>query len=720
MADSQKTPSRARRAMPPANGIKGKVLYWLKWLGITILTLSVLGIGAFIVGYFVTPIPDPNKDFQTNNTVVYYRDGTTEISAFSVQNRSSIPLDEMPASIKDAIVAAENQSFWDDPGIDVVGLTRAVFSLFSTEQTVGGSTITQQYVKLLYLNQEKTFTRKAKEIVLALKVGQDLSKEQILEGYLNTVYFGRGTYGIQAASQTYFKKDAKDLTLSESVAMASIINAPALLDPASSPKHASDLLERYQYTLNSMETMGKITAEQKAAIYGQLPTFPERTYDSRLGGPKGFLMGMVKDELLTLGYSEAEIEGGGLKVTTTFDVKMQEAAVKAAQDMTNRAAGEHRKDPAGLHAAIASIDNATGGVLALYGGPDYVKDSRNWATTPRPTGSTFKAWALVAALRHGFPLSATFNGSDVRDGGSVVRGRSGPITMLSATTNSSNPAYVDIVRQIPDGADKVVRAAVDVGIPEHSSWTRTNRIALGYPEASPVDQAFGLSTLANMGMRQTRHVVTEVKNATGKTVYTFNAKPTQAIEPAIAQNAVYALTNVTASGTGRRVSALGHQVAGKTGTRYDSGETKASWFIGATKQISTAVMFVAGPQGNSDLDAYSYGFYGSGYPAATWLAYMRVAMDGIPRERFPGATTMPYVQQPSRLATPRPSDSADPSASPSPTSDPSETDIPEEPEAPEPSEPAKPTVPAKPTAPAKPTVSTVPKKPGNNPNRGER
>ena len=186
---------------------------------------------AFVLLYRAIDIPDPNADFETKTSFVYYADGKTEVGSFATQNRDSIPLDEMPQDIKDAVVAAENRTFWTDNGIDPKGILRAVFNNAPGNAQQGASTITQQYVKILYLTQERSYTRKLKEAILSLKLQREQSKSEILEGYLNTIYFGRGAYGVQAAAEAYFDKDAKDLTLKESAVLASVINNPTGFDP---------------------------------------------------------------------------------------------------------------------------------------------------------------------------------------------------------------------------------------------------------------------------------------------------------------------------------------------------------------------------------------------------------------------------------------------------------------------------------------------------------
>ncbi len=649
-----------RATANPSRGKPRKRNPWLttlKWLGISLLSLAVIGGVALGVAYATVKIPDPNADFQTNTSFVYYADGKERIGSFQVQNRTSIAYADMNQYAKDAMVAAENRSFWTDPGISIPGLFRAVMSLGNKDEMVGGSTITQQYIKVLYLTQEKSFVRKAKEIILAAKMGQELSKEQILEGYLNTVYFGRGAYGIEAASQAYFGKPQSKLTLAQAVALCDIVNSPGNLDPAEGDKQAADLLERYQYTLNGMVELGTITEAQRSELYPALPKFPKVASDSRFGGPKGFLLKMVENELVAAGFTEDQINGGGLKVVTTFDADAQDAAVSAAQTMTLGASGGNKKAAQNLHAAIASIDNATGGVIALYGGPDFVKSSRNWATTPRPTGSTFKPYALAAALRNGWALTDKVNGNSFTPPGDSTPvhnagGASyGQVTLLKATTSSINSAYVDLVSQLADGPTQVQQAAVDAGVPENGSWDLSDRIPLGGSEVSPLSQASAYSTFANLGLRVTPHVVAQVTDTQGNKLYTAPVSPTQTIEEDVATDVTYALTKVAEDGTGRRAAQLGYPVAGKTGTAYYStaGATKtvAAWFVGFTKQITTSVMYVRGDQGNQDL---GNSFYGSGYPALTWLTYMQKAMDGLPSEDF----APPTDRTSTKTSTPKP------------------------------------------------------------------
>lgn len=624
---------------------------WIKRIAlaalIAFLVLSIVGIAAVAYLYNTVHLPDPNKDFQTNTTHLYYRDGETQMADLQVQNRESIAYAEMPKNIKDAVIAIENQSFWTDKGISVWGMARGAVSILTGGNVQGGSTITQQYIKILYLTSDQSMSRKAKELILAYKMGQELSKEQILEGYLNTIYFGRGAYGIQAASKAFFGVNAKDLNLSQAVTLAALLNDPGGFDPPRG--NVKLLLERYQVTLNNMVEMGTITAAQRAEVYTKLPDFPQQQKDSRYGGPKGFLVKMVENELRAKGFTEAQVKGGGLRVITTIDPALQDAAVTAAQKNL-AAAGKNARsgaDPAALRAGLASVQVGTGELLALYGGADYVADSANWATTPRQTASVFKINAVVAALQNGFSLNTMLNGNTYTPRGDKEpvynsgNANYGQITLLKATANSVNTAFVDLVEKMPDGPNQVVKAANALGIPTDASWqvNLDNRIALGSAEVSPLAEATGLATLANEGVYVPTHIVKEVRDAKGAVVYTADTKGEQRISKDVAADATYALTKVVSEGTASRLSSLGYPSAGKTGTKADGKLTRAAWFAGTTKQVATAVDFMAGTSGYEDLNPYrasgSSSFFGSSYPAATWLDYMKVAMKGLDKLDFP-------------------------------------------------------------------------------------
>lgn len=678
---------------------------------IAFLVTALAGVIAGIYLYATVQLPDPNADFTTNTTHIYYNDGKTEMSSLAIQNRETIPYEEMPANIKDAVVAIENMSFWEDSGVSLWGMARSAVSVAFGGQLASGSTITQQYIKILYLNSEQTASRKVKEIILAYKMGQEMSKEDILAGYLNTIYFGRGAYGIQAASQAYFGVDAKDLDLAQAATLAAVLNDPGGFNPPDG--NVDLLLQRYQVTLNNMVEMGTITEAQKNEVYYELPEFAKQKQNARYDGPKGFLVKMVEDELKAAGFTEAEINGGGLQVTATIDAEDQKAAVKAVESNVKAANSNAPDDAEGVHSGLASVEVGTGEILALYGGPDYVTSSQNLATTPRPTGSVFKINALIAALRDGMSLNTTLNGNSFTvDGTTITNGRNyGQVTLLKATASSINTAYVDLVTRMDDGPAKVVQAANDLGIPTGEGWGLYNNIAMGAPEVSPLAEAGALATLANKGVYIAPHIVKEVKDLNGNVVYTASTEGEQRVDADIAADATYALSKVVTEGTATKVSGMGFEIAGKTGTRdTDDNGTTAAWFAGTTMQVATAVDYVAGDKFSSDLDEYTqWGgtFFGSSYPASTWMDYMEVAMSGKDSKSFPDPV---YVNKGKKSASEQPTvkqtKSASPSTKPTPSTTPSQTPEPSQ----EPVETQSTPVPDDPTTDTSTQASTEPSK----------
>ena len=481
-------PGGARSAFPaarPRRGRHGKLKKFLWGMLVTILSLAIIAVIGVFVAYERTELPDPNHDFQTNTSFIYYRDGS-RLGSFSVQTRQSIPYESMPKDLRNAVVSAENRTFWTDPGISVKGMVRAAWAIARGGEMQGGSTITQQYIKVLYLSQERTMSRKFKELLLAVKMGKEVSKQDILAGYLNTIYFGRGAYGAQAAAKAFFYTDASKLTLSQSAVLAAVLNSPANFDPNGGVAARERLLQRYRYVLDGMLEAGNITRAQHDEAYRQLPKFPKVPDYNRWAGTDGYLMKMVHDELIARGFSDQQIKGGGLKVTTTLDRNDQKAAVAAGQKY-KRIAGRNAgsKGAENLHPALASVDVKTGGVLAIYGGDDYISNTRNWARTPRPSASTFKTYAAVAGMRHGFSLRSRLEGDAFTPDGDTTEVRNennrnyGTVSMRRAIAKSINTAFVDMVSRMKDGPKDVVQAANAAGVPKGTGWDLNNRIALG-------------------------------------------------------------------------------------------------------------------------------------------------------------------------------------------------------------------------------------------------
>ncbi|WP_220794141.1 transglycosylase domain-containing protein [Nocardioides pelophilus] len=654
MADGKRKSGTTSRSKKPAadasNPWKKRLLRVAKYGAIAGLVMTLIGAGLFFIAYRSIDIPSANSDFTTQTTHVYYADGKTDLGQFAIQDRDPISLDEMPETLKDAVVAAEDQSFWTNQGIDPKGIIRAAFRNASGNVTQGASTITQQYVKILYLSQERSWKRKIKEAILSLKIENQLSKEEVLEGYLNTIYFGRGAYGVQAAAKAYFEVDAKDLTLKQSAVLAAVLNDPNDLDPANSKAARRELKGRYQYVIDSMADMDEIDGDDADRARLRLPDFPEVETESAYGGQKGHVLQMVKTELLRLGFSEQEISGGGLEVTTTFTPKAMDAAMNGMKEA--RPEGFGYKE---LHVAVATVEPGTGAVRGIYAGQDYLESQLNWAVSGGQAGSTFKPFALAAGIKAGFSLKDTFDGnspyelpdgSDVENQGNVPYGR---VNLIRATEDSINTAYIDLTLAMENGPEKIIDTAVDMGIPpiEPASdpWgfpTSTpgllpnTGVALGSQTVSPINMANGYATIANGGVAAEPFIIEKVVDQNGAERYNHKVVDHRALPEDIAADVSYAMQQVVEVGSGASaLSGFAWPAAGKTGTATNGeGEVSSAWFSGYTAQYATAVMLVRG-KGNEQLKDWLPEYFGGAYPARTWRAVMQRVMEGEEPIEFP-------------------------------------------------------------------------------------
>ena len=621
----------------------------------TLLVLGLVGllvvVGLFFVLYSAISIPKPNEAFKAQTTFVYYSGGKDELGTYyDDQNRQSIPLAEMPQTMQDAVVAAENRTFWTDNGLDPKGIVRAAFSNAAGNAQQGASTITQQYVKILYLTSERSYQRKFKEAIVSLKIRNQLSKSQILEGYLNTIYFGRGAYGIQAAALAFFDKDAEDLNLRESAVLATTLNNPSRYDPDSGREAKQQLKERYGYVLAGMADMGTITAEEAEKAAKRLPKFPKIATQSQYGGQRGHMLTLVKKELLELGFTEQEIDGGGLRVTTTFTPEAMEAAEQGVLEEKPEGFGDKE-----LHVGAATVEVGTGALRGFFGGQDYLDSQINWASAGGQGGSTMKVAALVAAIEDGYSLNDSFDGNspyllpdgtDVENQGDSDYGSS--ISMLTATENSVNTAFIDMTLGMTDGPEKIIKAANDLGIPPAKATKKTTGIprsspglepitgvSLGNATVSPINMANAYATIAAGGERSTVHVIEKVVDASGEERYSWKNDSTRTIDEDIAADVSYALEGVVQSGSGTAALSLDRPAAGKTGTATNGdAEVSSAWFAGYTPQMATAVMYVRG-KGNEQLEGWLPSYFGGAYPAETWTAIMSSVMEGLEVEEFP-------------------------------------------------------------------------------------
>ncbi|MBS4753170.1 penicillin-binding protein [Nocardioides sp. zg-ZUI104] len=645
----------ARRRDREPRTLKQRLKRAVLWTVVATVALGLVGLTGLVIAYRTIDIPDPNEEFLTETTRVYYAGGKAELGQFAVQKRDSIDYEEMPQFVKDAVVASENQTFWTDSGLDPKGILRAAFSNAQGNSKQGASTITQQYVKILYLTQDRTWSRKAKEALLSLKIKNQLSKKQILEGYLNTIYFGRGAYGIQAAAQAYFNRDAADLNLRQSVVLAAVLNNPARFDPANGEDARARLEARYERILSAMLDMGTIEPEQAAEAAEQLPKFPKIKQGNTYAGQKGHALTMVRKELARLGFSEQQINGGGLKVTTTFTKKAMDAAAEGVKQV--RPEGFSPKQ---LHVAVASVEPGTGAVRGFYGGQDYLDSQINWAVAGGQAGSTFKPFALAAGIESGFELRDTFDGNspyDLPGGGRPIENQGdrsyGRVNLLKATEDSINTAFIDLTLAMPDGPEKIVATANRMGIPPAKPAARpfgfptsspglepNTGVSLGSQTVSPINMANGYATLANRGVATDPFIIEKVVDADGVVRYDHKVKDRRAIREGVADDVGFALQQVVKVGSGTAARGLNRPAAGKTGTATNGkGEVSSAWFVGYTPQLSTAVMYVRG-KGNEQLKDWLPSYFGGRYPAETWTAVMERALEGTEVESLPPAANV--------------------------------------------------------------------------------
>lgn len=666
------------------------IVRWLVFLGVCGVLVCAL---TFFALYQLIRIPDANADFQAQTTKVYYSDGKHVLGSFATQDREVIGLDEVPASMQAAAIAAEDRSFYSNRGIDVKGIVRALRNNATTDSVQGGSTITQQYVKILYLNQDRTLKRKVKEAVLSIKVHNKLSKDEVLSGYLNTIYFGNGAYGVQVASQTYFGHDAKKLTIPESAVLAAIINNPSYYDPFSE-NGKDNIMKRYNYVLSGMANAGAITQDELEKHTDNLPDFAKHKRDDRFGGNKGHLLQLVRKKMIAKKFTDSQVNGGGLKIVTTFDYKGQKAAVQAVEDT--------RPDGLkALHPALVSIEPGSGAVRAMYGGPNYVKSQQNWALLGSQPGSAFKAFGVIAALDNGYSLNTMLHGnSPLNVAGGYVENQGnrsyGQVPLLTATEDSINTAFVDLALQMKNGPEKIKQAALDAGIPKNvmEDVEAVPSVALGVTPVPTIDMADAFATIAASGKRSPWYVVESVEDAAGNELYEHETKSQQAFPKDVASDTIEALEAVVRSGTGTNARTQ-CPTAGKTGTAtFGDGPDQyvsSSWFVGFSPKLATAVMYARG-NGHERLDGYLPSFFGGDYPAMTFRSYMTQALDGSNCGSFPspanissteGQTYQPpavrceqgeHLNQSGTACVPNPAPTQEPS--PEPTQEPSPTPSP--------------------------------------------
>jgi penicillin-binding protein 1A len=579
------------------------------------------------------------------------------IATFSAeQDRINVPLDQVPKVLVDAVLATEDRQFFQHGGVDPMGIARAVVDdLRGSQSEQGGSTITQQYVKNVYLNSERSFTRKIKEAVLAVKLERELPKKEILERYLNTIYFGRGAYGVGAASRAYFGKDVRQIGLPEASYLAGLIRAPEAADARANPTEAS---RRRRVTLNAMVHVGDITAAQADAAE-QVPWTQEvipRRDRSKLDIDPGlqsiggaYFVEAVRQQVAHK-YGDAVLYGGGLRIYVTLDPTMQKEAWNAVTNTLNR-----QDDPA---AALVSVDD-DGRVKAMVGGRDFDTSKVNYALgvqgggSGRQAGSSFKPFALAAAVRQGISLKSRFNapseitlpkannGEDWVVHNYADEGQ-GVLDLVDATKESSNTAFAQLMLQV--GPQNVVDLAHKMGV--SAPLEAVNSLVLGTKEVSPLDMATGFSTFANRGVHNDATLISRIEQVdeNGATTVLEDDKPShdRVLSQQESDLVTYALRQVVAGGTGHAAN-FANAIAGKTGT---TNKFANAWFVGFTPKLTTAVwMGYPNPKGQAARYMTNVhgidGVTGGTLPTQIWTRFMKAATAGKPQGSFVSPKTFP-------------------------------------------------------------------------------
>lgn len=607
----------------------------LKWVLGIIGALLALGIGAFAYLYATTEIPQPESIAVAENTTVYYADGTTPIGTFSEQNREIIDCSVLPDYVGQAVVASEDRSFYTNRGIDLVGIARAFWNNLTTGSRQGGSTITQQYAERYYLGETTSYLGKAREAILALKIAQAQDKDQVLCNYMNTIYLGRGTYGIQAAAKAYFGKEAKDLTVAEAAMLAGIIPSPSSWDPAVDPEQAQ---ARFTRVLRIMQEDGYITAQEQQEA--QFPQTIEYTQQNSYQGANGYLLQMVRDELTGDGtFSAEQLDTGGYAIVTTIDKSKQDLMYSVVSPAQN---GMQGVIPDGMEFGGISVNAKDGSIISVYAGEDYLTKQLNQATqSVYEIGSTMKPMALLGAIQEGVNLDTVFNGNSPRkfDGiadpvGNFGNMSYGNVNLYTATAQSLNTVYMDVQAKL--GTQRIAEIAKEAGA-ESDALDGTNPFTvLGNNALTTKDVARMYATIANQGNRPNIHIVSSVKNTDGEDIYKAPTDTTQVFDANDTALVTKAMTGTVQNGTATEALAVGHNLAMKTGTANDSYAASAVGFTPSV--VSVFAMWYPDANGNpQEVPAFSGWSGGSDYPVHLFTQYMTQALAGTDNETFPNA-----------------------------------------------------------------------------------
>ncbi|MEU3985911.1 transglycosylase domain-containing protein [Streptomyces sp. NPDC026672] len=641
-----------RPERPPRTGWRRLIPTW-RWVLGGFVVVVLLVIGLFFLGYSMVKIPPANAFATKQSNVYLYADGS-QLARDGEVNRENVTLAQISKDAQHAVLAAEDRDFYTESAIDPKAILRAGWNTATGKGKQSGSTITQQYVKNYYLAQEQTVTRKVKEFFISVKLDRTESKDKILEGYLNTSYFGRNAYGIQAAAQAYYGVDAQGLDPARGAYLAALVNAPSEYDVVAHPENKSAAVARWNYVLDGMVKEGWLDASKRSGMTFPMPK--EQTLSTGMSGQRGYLVEAVKHYLVTNDIVDSDaLAAGGYRITTTLQKNKQDAFVKAVDDqLMSKLDKKNRKVDTYVRAGGASVDPKTGEVVAMYGGIDYVQQYTNGATRGDfQVGSTFKPFVFTSAVENdsttqegqAITPNTYYDGTSKRpvqgwNGGAYAPENEdersyGDVTVRNATDLSVNSVYAQMAVDV--GPAKVKQTAVDLGIPSDTrDLNPYPSIALGTATASVLDMAEAYATLANHGRHGSYTLVKKITKDSTEDIALPGRKTKQAVSREAADTTTSVLRSVVDNGTATAAQAAGRPAAGKTGT---AEEDTAAWFAGYTPELATVVAVM----GQDPVTAKHKSLYGAmgldringgGAPAQIWAQFTKGALKGKPVSSF--------------------------------------------------------------------------------------
>jgi membrane peptidoglycan carboxypeptidase len=651
--------------------------------------IAVLMVSAIVLFYVLSgDVPRPQDVALPQTATILYSDGSV-MGRIGTIDHTDVPLSRVPKPVRWDVLAAEDRNFYNEPGVSITGTLRAAWNDLTGGDTQGGSGITQQYVKNAYLNSSQTLSRKLRELAIAIKLSREYSKDQILEFYLNTVYFGRGAYGIEAASRAYFRRDVSKLNVAQGAVLAALLRAPSYYDPAVNPGEAK---ARWKYVLSGMVDINQLTQRRAAAMrYPKVAPVPKNA-GLTIGGPNAIVVARVIDDLAAHGIPENEIYAKGMTIKTTIDPKAQSDAISAIHQTFSGLTRQQRN----MKNALVAVRPKDGAVLAYYGGPfgrNYAhrKDQYDYAGLGSAApGSSFKPYTLATALTqtidkksHGTPITissvvdgsycVTIEGTKICNDPSDLAYSSPHIKVATAMKYSLNTTFDQMAQKVGPAnvADTAHAAGVSKTINGKPSLQNANGkttfgIGIGDYPVHPIDQAVGFATFANAGQAHAPYFVQSATASNGEVVYQHKDSGNQAVDKRVANDVTLTLEPI-AEWSGVPLAG-GRPSAAKTGTEgiqvgKHAGGNSDAWMVGFTPQISTAVWVGSGNSTSPIVNSYGAPEYGRDLPGRAWQLFMDKWLAGKPALPLP---TKQLIGAPEPTQTPTPTTSAPPSTTHAP------------------------------------------------------